>query len=101
MGYPIAGRGKYYDEVATKIGQFGNFELASPENTYGCQIVELEVDLETGEVRVINVVAVIDSGKTINPITASGQIEGSVIQGLGYALTEHVIYGTQRRDIKS
>jgi CO/xanthine dehydrogenase Mo-binding subunit len=93
LGYPIAGRGKYYDEVATKIGLIGNYELASPENSYGCQIIELEVDLETGEVRVINVVAVIDSGKTINPITASGQIEGSVIQGLGYALTEHIIYG--------
>ncbi|MCS7198582.1 MAG: xanthine dehydrogenase family protein molybdopterin-binding subunit [Candidatus Bipolaricaulota bacterium] len=57
-------------------------------NTFGAQFAEVTVDVETGEVKVERIVAVHDSGRVINPLTLSSQIEGGIIQGLGYALYE-------------
>ncbi|OGP72250.1 MAG: hypothetical protein A2W09_05735 [Deltaproteobacteria bacterium RBG_16_50_11] len=57
-------------------------------NTFGAQFAEVEVDPETGEVRVLKMVAVHDSGRVINPLTISSQIEGGVLQGLGFGLME-------------
>ncbi|MCI2431366.1 xanthine dehydrogenase family protein molybdopterin-binding subunit [Candidatus Acetothermia bacterium] len=57
-------------------------------NTFGVQFAEVAVDTETGEVKVERIVAVHDSGRVINPLTLSSQIEGGIIQGLGYALCE-------------
>jgi xanthine dehydrogenase YagR molybdenum-binding subunit len=57
-------------------------------NTFGAQFVEVEVDPATGEVDITKLVAVHDSGRVINPLTLSSQIEGGVIQGVGHALTE-------------
>jgi len=92
MGRPISGRGRYYDELAPKMDLEGNtYADHIPTFSFGCQMVELEVDMETGHIKVLKVVAVHDTGKTINPVTSSGQIEGAVVQGLGYALTEDVI----------
>jgi CO/xanthine dehydrogenase Mo-binding subunit len=51
--------------------------------------VEVEVDTETGHVRVLRVVAADDVGKAINPEQVVGQIEGAVVQAFGYAVTEH------------
>jgi xanthine dehydrogenase YagR molybdenum-binding subunit len=60
-------------------------------NTFGAQFVELEVDTRTGEVKIDRVVAVHDSGRVLNPLTISSQIEGGILQGLGFALTEQRI----------
>lgn len=57
---------------------------------YGCQAAEVEVDLETGKVRVLRVAAAHDLGKAINLKTAEGQIYGGVAMGLGYGLLEEV-----------
>ncbi|MCL5951598.1 MAG: xanthine dehydrogenase family protein molybdopterin-binding subunit [Chloroflexi bacterium] len=59
--------------------------------TFGAQFVEVEVDIETGAVRVIKVVASHDCGRILNPLTTSSQIEGGVLQGMGYALMEQQI----------
>lgn len=56
--------------------------------TSGAQFVEVEVDTLTGQVRVLRVVAAHDCGRIINPLTFRSQIEGGIIQGLGYALGE-------------
>jgi len=56
--------------------------------TSGAQFVEVEVDTLTGRVRVLRVVAAHDCGRIINPLTFRSQIEGGVIQGIGYALME-------------
>lgn len=48
----------------------------------------MEVDVETGKVNVLKIVAAHDTGKAINPMSAEGQIEGGVIQGVGFALME-------------
>jgi len=60
-------------------------------NTFGAQFVELEVDIQTGEVKMDRVVAVHDSGRVLNPLTISSQLEGGILQGLGFALTEQRI----------
>ncbi len=56
--------------------------------TFGAQFAEVEVDIETGEVRVLKIVASHDCGRILNPLTTSSQIEGGIIQGLGFALME-------------
>jgi xanthine dehydrogenase YagR molybdenum-binding subunit len=64
----------------------------NPENksvrTFGAQCVEVEVDVETGEVTVLQVVASHDCGRIINPMMVNSQVIGAVTQGLGFALTE-------------
>ena len=59
-------------------------------NTFGCQIAQVAVDPGTGVVRVDRIVAVHDVGRIVNPLTAASQVEGGVVQGLGYALTEEL-----------
>lgn len=54
----------------------------------GCQFAEVEVDIETGVVRVVRVVAVHDAGRIIDPLTARSQVNGGVIMGIGFALME-------------
>jgi xanthine dehydrogenase YagR molybdenum-binding subunit len=60
-------------------------------NTFGCQIAQVAVDPGTGVVQVERVVAVHDVGRIVNPLAASSQVEGGVIQGVGYALSEELI----------
>jgi len=64
-----------------------------PNFAYGyvAQAVELEVDTETGHVRILNVISADDVGKAINPQQVEGQIEGAVVQAVGYALIENFI----------
>jgi xanthine dehydrogenase YagR molybdenum-binding subunit len=60
-------------------------------NTFGCQIAQVAVDPGTGVVRVERIVAVHDVGRIVNPLGASSQAEGGVIQGIGYALSEELV----------
>jgi xanthine dehydrogenase YagR molybdenum-binding subunit len=85
-----------FREVAAKMdgytsvgdGARGPNPAAKRVNTFGAHFAEVEVNVETGEVRVIKVVAVHDIGRVINPLTASNQVYGGVIQGLGLGMTE-------------
>jgi CO/xanthine dehydrogenase Mo-binding subunit len=56
--------------------------------TFGVQVAEVAVDVETGEVRVERIAAMHDVGRVINPLGASSQVEGGIIQGLGHTLSE-------------
>jgi CO/xanthine dehydrogenase Mo-binding subunit len=58
---------------------------------YVAQAVEVEVDLETGFIKILRVVSADDVGQAINPALVQGQIEGAVVQAEGYALTENFI----------
>ncbi len=66
---------------------------SEPNFAYGyvAQAVEVEVDIETGQIYVRRVVSANDVGKAINPQQVQGQIEGAVVQALGYAVMEHLI----------
>jgi xanthine dehydrogenase YagR molybdenum-binding subunit len=55
--------------------------------TFGVHVVEVAVDVETGEVRVERVAAIHDVGRIVNPLGASSQVEGGVIQGIGHTLS--------------
>ena len=58
---------------------------------WGCDVVEIEIDPDTCEVKPIKLTAVQEFGRPIHPALARGQIEGGTAQGLGYALLEHVV----------
>jgi CO/xanthine dehydrogenase Mo-binding subunit len=64
---------------------YGNY---APTYAFGAQVAEVDVDMETGKVRVINIVAAHDVGRAINPLLIEGQIEGGIAMGIGYALLE-------------
>ncbi len=56
--------------------------------TFGIQVADVSVDIETGEVRVDRIAAIHDVGRVINPLGAQSQVEGGIIQGVGHTLTE-------------
>jgi xanthine dehydrogenase molybdenum-binding subunit len=63
----------------------------------GAHVCDVEVDPDTGQVTVLRYTAFQDVGKALNPSAVEGQIEGSVVQGLGWALTEHIAYAPDGR----
>ena len=60
---------------------------------HGVQMAEVEVDMQTGEVRLLKMTAVVDAGTVINPCIVEGQIEGGLDMGAGMALREHYVHG--------
>ncbi len=85
-------RGSGQDEPATT--KMEPTKQSSPCSTYSfaCQAVEVEVNEKTGEIKVLKVWTANDGGNILNPVGAEGQIEGQVLQGLGFAKTEEMIY---------
>ncbi len=73
----------------------------SPESPppFAAQFAEVTVDTETGQVTVDKLVMAVDSGVIVNPVTASGQIEGGMTQALGYAVTEEMRYDDRGRSL--
>jgi CO/xanthine dehydrogenase Mo-binding subunit len=90
-GIPLASRGFWDDPVSPKPDPVTGFG-GSPTFAFGAQAVEVEVDRQTGQVRILKFIAAHDLGKAINPMAAEGQIEGSVLQGIGYALMEEMVW---------
>ncbi len=72
----------------------GTSSYVSPEcpPPFAAQFAEIEVDVETGQVTVTKLVMAVDCGVAINPITASGQVEGGMAQALGYAHCEEFAF---------
>ncbi len=87
---PVVGRGFYHVdsvEPTTLLKEEGNF---SPAYSFMAQGAEVEVDMETGETRVIRVTAGHDCGFALNPTQVEGQLEGSVAGGAGQAIYEDI-----------
>jgi len=82
-GRAILGKGAY----AKNPGVPGGIN-AMP---FGAQVAEVEVDPETGVVTVLKFVNVSDIGRAVNPMFIEGQVEGGIVQGMGYALTEDLV----------
>jgi aerobic carbon-monoxide dehydrogenase large subunit len=74
------------------VGTYSGAPGGAPNYPNGCQVCEVEVDPETGAVRIDRFVAVDDLGMVINPMICEGQIHGGIAQGVGQALLESVIY---------
>lgn len=81
--------------------QFIGIGRIVPENAppWHAHFAEVEVDTETGQVRVIKMAAVHDVGKAIHPAIVEGQIEGGVLQGVGYALSEDIRYDEKGKQL--
>jgi xanthine dehydrogenase YagR molybdenum-binding subunit len=82
--------------VSTTASRAENHADAWKRFTSGAQFAEVEVDVETGLVRVQRVVAVHDCGLVVNALTTESQVQGGVIQGLSYALYENRILDRQK-----
>ncbi len=80
----------YEPDTQLLAGDFkGNY---SGTYTWGCHGVEVEVDTDTGHVEIVRYVAAHDVGRAINPLLLKGQVYGAVLMGIGYALTEEMIF---------
>ncbi len=75
-------------EPTTLLKEDGNF---SPSYSFMTQAAEVAVDTQTGKIKVLKMVAAHDCGKAINPMLVEGQLEGSVVGGMGQALYEEIV----------
>lgn len=77
----------------------GHASYVSPSSPppFAAQFAEVTVDIETGRLVVDKLVMAVDGGKIVNPVTASGQIEGGMTQALGYAVCEEMVYDEKGR----
>ena len=71
------------------------FKTPAPTFPNGCHVCEVEIDPETGGVKIVKYTVVDDVGKIINPLTLKGQIHGGIVQGLGQVLMEDLKYDTE------
>jgi CO/xanthine dehydrogenase Mo-binding subunit len=88
-GVPIVETG-WHDNTTMDVNPETGQGDAYSAYSYAAQLAEVEVDTDTGEVTVLRVVAAHDVGKAINPCSVEAQIEGGIVMGIGYALTEEV-----------
>jgi putative selenate reductase molybdopterin-binding subunit len=72
------------------IGTASHWSTESPA-PFAAQLAEIEVDIETGQITVTKLVMAVDCGVPLNPVTASGQVEGGMLQSLGYAMCEETV----------
>ena len=72
------------------IGTASHWSTECPA-PFAAQLAEIEVDIETGEITVKKLVMAVDCGVPINPMTASSQVEGGMVQSLGYAMCEETL----------
>jgi len=79
---------KMHERVLITTGARNENPKGYQANTFGAQFAEVEVDIETGKVKVLKIVAAHDIGRVLNRKTLENQFHGGIIQGLGYALME-------------
>jgi putative selenate reductase molybdopterin-binding subunit len=86
------GRHSLHHSDQEQIMGIGSYMSPVAPPPFAAQFAEVTVDVETGQVVVDQLVMAVDSGVIVNPITASGQIEGGMTQALGYAVCEEMVY---------
>ena len=91
------------DQVNNDIAAVATASHSSPVSPppYMVGTVEIELDKDTGEVKILDYVAVVDCGITINPALARIQTEGGIVQGIGHTLFENITYDRNGRPIES
>jgi CO/xanthine dehydrogenase Mo-binding subunit len=93
------------DVCAYRLYTSGQFQIQSSASftahesppPFTAQFAEVEVDIETGELKVIKFVSAVDCGQPLNPVLVEGQVEGAVINGISYALTEEYLFNAEGR----
>ncbi len=81
-----------HHENQEQIMGIGSYMSPVSPPPFAAQFAEVTVDMETGQVTVDKLVMAVDSGVIVNPVTASGQVEGGMVQALGYAVCEEMVY---------
>ncbi len=90
-GANIVGHGHFIPPNVSMVHpdtKVGNVSCAYP---FVAQIAEVEVNVKTGDVRLLSITSAHDLGKTLNPLLAEGQVHGAVAQGIGFALMEDLV----------
>ena len=83
----------YYDRINAKpITSDTSENVRINAVAYGVTFAEVEVDIETGKIEVLEIYNIHDSGKILNHKLAEGQVHGGVSMGLGYALSEQLLF---------
>ncbi|WP_172332323.1 xanthine dehydrogenase family protein molybdopterin-binding subunit [Mangrovicoccus sp. HB161399] len=92
------------EEIAAKMGSTGGpisgHHESVPEGvgaSFGCHVVDVEVDPETGRTTILRYLVVQDAGRAIHPSYVEGQFQGGAAQGIGWALNEAYVYGQDGR----
>ena len=78
----------WYAPKTTPMDKETGYSMPNFAYAYAAQAMEIEVDTETGLIRILRVVSADDVGRAINPVQVEGQIEGAVVQAQGYAMME-------------
>jgi xanthine dehydrogenase molybdenum-binding subunit len=89
----------YSRESVEQITGKYSFKPSTSPPPYQAAFTEVEVDTETGEIKIIKMIVVNDSGTSINPMVIEGQLEGGAAQGLGYALWEDPVMDTMTGNV--
>ncbi len=80
------------DDLHGPLAAIADETINTAQFPYGCQVVEVEIDPELGEVQIVRYAAVDDVGRAVNPAIIHGQVHGGIAQGVGQALMEHCHY---------
>jgi carbon-monoxide dehydrogenase large subunit len=82
---------RFNGEIEPGLTETGNYD---PPGTFSnaCHVAIVEVDIETGQVKVERFLAAEDAGRIINPMIADGQVQGGIAQGIGNAILEEIVY---------
>ena len=91
-----------FHDLSGKLSQTGGpvvgratMDPAGAGGAFATHVVDVEVDVETGKVEILRYTATQDAGKAIHPSYVEGQIQGGVVQGIGWALNEEYIYNDE------
>ena len=82
----------FYNEDQKQLQITSSYYGTKSPPPFMAGFVEIDLDKETGEVDIIDYVSIVDCGTTINPMLAKGQVEGGIVQGIGMAMYEEVLY---------
>ena len=81
-----------YGADQRQIAATASFVPEESPPPFTATFVEVAVDLDTGKVEILDYVVAVDCGRAINPLMAEGQMEGAIANGIGYALTEEMLF---------
>ena len=95
IGGPIIGHGKFMSSLTTYLNPDTGQGVPTIFHTFGGSGVEIEVDVLTGEIKILKAVSAFDIGKAVNPLLLKGQIDGGFIMGQSVAIHEEVLFDEQ------
>lgn len=95
IGGPLIGRGKSIAQGLTILDKETGQGRPALDWTFGAHAMEVEVDTNTGDTKILKIVTAIDLGKIMNEMIVKGQIIGGIVQGVGTAISEELKYNEE------